>query len=576
MKMTTTQRQIIYVLWLCVVPTTFYVAYQFYPANEIDFPNLMILAFVLLAIMNLPIAWNHVSISLERWVIFTVFFQYGIMAEMAFMQLGMFILLFSLKSSTPKLLRFTFNSIIFALTSLLSSHVYYSVGGSLEYMSFSSFMIAGFIFTSLYALLNSFLLIVLFRLFKQQPGKMGKIIAWDYVTTILLLPFAIISCYLFQQFGNKSMLLVGIPFILVLLVTRSYLQSNQQNEALSSAAIIGHELAERLRVDEVLESFIGKIKSVIPYESAYIIDRRIGEQLVLLTSNEGVTPIDGATKLTIPLKKTEQDGLDSLRAKKYATRKDLHTLSGFAFPSVVESVMTAPIVRNGKTEAYLLVTSTRKYAFNDVPIKIVDLLTGYLAVAVEKARYYERTVEKSVKCGLTGLFNFRYLDEKMDEEIVRYHTGDIHTLSSIILDIDRFKGINDTYGHQSGNDLLCAFASILQEYTCDGVTLARYGGEEFVFILPDWRKEAAIALAETIRKRVESATFSIIPDLSTDREPTIVQMTCSVGVASLPEDAADGKDLLRNADRALYIGGKQAGRNKVGVYENHSSVNATK
>ncbi|MDW0112393.1 GGDEF domain-containing protein [Sporosarcina saromensis] len=574
MKMTTTQRRIIHVMWLCIVPTAFYVAYQFYPANEIDYSNLLMLAFVLLAIMNLPIAWQHVSMTLERWVVFTVFFQYGIIAEMVFMQVGMIMLIFTLKSSTPKLLRFTFNSINFAVTSLLSSLVYYAVGGSLEYMSFSTFMIAGFIYASVYSWFNSLLLTAFFRIFKQETGKMGKIIIWDYVTSILLLPFAIISCYLFQQFGNKSMLLVGIPFILVLLVTRSYLRSNQQNEVLSSAAMIGHELAEQLRVDEVLQSFLGKIKTVIPYESAYIIDRRIGEQLVLLTSTECVDYVEGPQKVLVPPKKTEQDGLSSGRTKKYSTRKDLQTLRGFTFPIAVESAMTAPIVRYGKTEAYLLVTSTREYAFNDVPTKIVDLLTGYLAVAVEKARYYERTVEKSVKCGLTGLYNFRYLDEKMDEELVRYHTGEIGTLSTIILDIDRFKGINDSYGHQSGNDLLVAFATILQNYTRDGVTLARYGGEEFVFILPDWSKEAAIALAETIRKEVEETTFTILPDLSPDREPTIVQMTCSIGVASLPEDAADGKDLLRNADRALYIGGKQAGRNKVGVYEENPKINA--
>ena len=93
---------------------------------------------------------------------------------------------------------------------------------------------------------------------------------------------------------------------------------------------------------------------------------------------------------------------------------------------------------------------------------MADLLTGYFATAVEKARYYERTVEKSVRCGLTGLYNFRYLESKLDEEVIRYHTGEISTLSTIILDIDHFKSINDTYGHQSGNDLLRAFAASVE------------------------------------------------------------------------------------------------------------------
>jgi diguanylate cyclase (GGDEF)-like protein len=99
------------------------------------------------------------------------------------------------------------------------------------------------------------------------------------------------------------------------------------------------------------------------------------------------------------------------------------------------------------------------------------------------------------------------------------------------------------------------------------MTLARYGGEEFVLLMPNFVKEDAVEFAELIRKKMEEARFEIIPDLSEDRKPVSVQMTVSIGVATMPMDAKDGKELLRNADRALYIGGKQAGRNRVGVYE---------
>ena len=232
--------------------------------------------------------------------------------------------------------------------------------------------------------------------------------------------------------------------------------------------------------------------------------------------------------------------------------------------------MTTPIKRNKKTEGFLILTSNQRYAFEDVHMKMADLLTGYFVTAVDKARYYEKTVEKSVICGLTGLYNFRFLESKLDDEIVRYHTGEISTLTTIILDIDHFKSINDTYGHQSGNDLLQAFADLLRGFQGDGVTLARYGGEEFVMILPNVEKGEAVELAEVIRKNIEESSFEIIPDLSEDREPVRIEMTISIGVATMPMDAKDGKELLRNADRALYIGGKQAGRNRVGVYEEES------
>ena len=104
-------------------------------------------------------------------------------------------------------------------------------------------------------------------------------------------------------------------------------------------------------------------------------------------------------------------------------------------------------------------------------------------------------------------------------------------------------------------------------YTGPNETLARYGGEEFVIVLPDTGKEDAVELAEMIRQEVENTAFTVIPDLSKDRTPIEVKMTVSIGVASVPNDAGSVKDLMRNADRALYIGGKQAGRNRVGVYD---------
>ena len=163
--------------------------------------------------------------------------------------------------------------------------------------------------------------------------------------------------------------------------------------------------------------------------------------------------------------------------------------------------MTTPIKRNYKTEGYLILTSNRKNMFQTVEMKIVDILASYFAISLEKARYFEKTVEKGVRCGLTSLHNFRYLDMKLNEEIIRYHTGEINSLSMIMIDIDHFKAINDTYGHQSGNDLLNALARLLESYVQEGFTLARYGGEEFVLLVPDMNKKDASDIAEEIRKR---------------------------------------------------------------------------
>lgn len=276
--------------------------------------------------------------------------------------------------------------------------------------------------------------------------------------------------------------------------------------------------------------------------------------------------------ITFKSKVEWDDGLDLDVPKIFGAKKEVVQLKNFMFSDKVKSVMTVPIKRNQRTEGMLILTSHHKSIFKALEMKIVDMLTGYFAISLVKARLYEKTVEQSERCGLTNLNNFRYLDKKLDEDIIRYHTGELHSLSAIILDIDYFKAINDTYGHQSGNDLLRALSGVLMSFVDQEATLARYGGEEFVFILRDKGKARTIELAEEIRKEVEEMTFRIVPDLSKNRSPIDVQMTISVGVATVPEDAEDAKLLLRNADRALYIGGKQAGRNRVGVYSEKEIV----
>lgn len=567
MIVTTQQKRTIYILWFLVVPILFYIAIKYFPAAPYNYMNLAIYMAILLATLMTTITFDRLSITLERWVIFSLFFQYGIVVEMIFMQIVTFVLLFSHKSSTPKAFRFAINSFEAAVVSVISAAIFYAFGGSLGQMQLESFLLAGFIFASVYSLLNSAILYLFFKWIKTGTAGMKKVVWWDYISTILLLPFAITFCLLMQRIGSTAFLLIGVPFLIVSLASSKYMKSNQLYEVLSSSTVIGHQLADSLSVEDVLLTFIDKIKGVIPYESAYIVDFRMGENLVMLAFKEGQFRSGTPHRISLPAKRSEGDGLDAEATKLFLNTKSINTLKGYTFDSEVESVMTAPIKRNQRTEGFLILTSNQRYAFEEVHTKMIDLLTGYFATAVEKARYYEQTVEKSVRCGLTGLYNFRYLESKLDEEVIRYHTGEISTLSTIILDIDHFKSINDTYGHQSGNDLLCTFAALLRSYQKSEMTLARYGGEEFVMILPDYEKAEAVELAETIRKEMEESSFEIIPDLTKNRELTIVNMTISIGVATMPMDAKDGKELLRNADRALYIGGKQAGRNRVGVYE---------
>ena len=205
---------------------------------------------------------------------------------MVFMQLAMCILLFSGKSSLPVLYRFFVNSIIFTVTSIATGTLYYFIGGTIGSVDFSKVLLFGSIYAIAYTLVNNVLLKAYFKINSLTYSLRTKDALWDYVATMIMLPFSISLYFLHEIFDNKAILLVGIPFVFVLLVTRLYNTSNTLNDKLEFAGEIGHELADRLRFDEVIETFIEKLKDVIPYDQAYVIDLRSGNTLFPLMSSE--------------------------------------------------------------------------------------------------------------------------------------------------------------------------------------------------------------------------------------------------------------------------------------------------
>ncbi|MBX9455599.1 MAG: PleD family two-component system response regulator [Rhizobium sp.] len=166
-----------------------------------------------------------------------------------------------------------------------------------------------------------------------------------------------------------------------------------------------------------------------------------------------------------------------------------------------------------------------------------------------------QTIELAVTDPLTGLNNRRYLDKHLKLLFDRAAARG-RPLSVCITDIDRFKSVNDTYGHDAGDEVLKEFAARVRS-TVRGADLAcRFGGEEFVVIMPDTAPETAAAVAERLRYVVENQPFVL------KQSGTELKITASLGIATTIHGATSGDDLMRQADRALYEA-KHAGRNRV-------------
>lgn len=221
----------------------------------------------------------------------------------------------------------------------------------------------------------------------------------------------------------------------------------------------------------------------------------------------------------------------------------------------INSIAVFPILYQGNIMGYFILFSELKDAFNSNIISAIETCMIQLGVSLANAQRYEITEELSFKDPLTKLFNRRYFETKLENEFARCMRYGRES-SVCMIDIDHFKKINDTYGHQSGDAILRQLAEIIQSSIRKSDVAARYGGEEFIILMTESSPDKAYIAAERIRKKVEEHAFVI------DVDPGYIHITVSIGIAGFVSYMATKEDLVEQADRALYSA-KQTGRNKV-------------
>jgi diguanylate cyclase (GGDEF)-like protein len=218
------------------------------------------------------------------------------------------------------------------------------------------------------------------------------------------------------------------------------------------------------------------------------------------------------------------------------------------------SLLVVPMKSHGQVQGVLTAESANKDHFQERDLQMLSIVSRSAALALENAELHRRTEELTVIDELTETYNYRYFVQKLQEEkrrALRYNLP----LSLIMVDIDWFKKLNDTLGHEAGNRVLKQLSAVIKSCIRDVDIFSRYGGEEFVVILPQTTQQEASTLGERIRARVERTKFETASgQLST--------VTVSVGVSSFPENGRSHEDLVSITDQALYRA-KGEGRNLV-------------
>ncbi len=224
--------------------------------------------------------------------------------------------------------------------------------------------------------------------------------------------------------------------------------------------------------------------------------------------------------------------------------------------SATESIVSrliVPLTIHSECIGYLSFLSIKQNAFAPKIENIIQILAHDFSMVFKLMLLYEETRELSITDGLTKLYNKRYFLEIFEKEFERAKRFK-NDLCLIVMDIDHFKSVNDTYGHLQGDSVLKEIGEIINKSIRKIDIPARYGGEEFVVIAPNTNMQDIKMIAERIRQATESHAF--------EAEPQPLKITVSIGVATLNGTTNDKLELIKLADDALYKA-KHEGRNQV-------------
>ena len=221
------------------------------------------------------------------------------------------------------------------------------------------------------------------------------------------------------------------------------------------------------------------------------------------------------------------------------------------FYQETRSRMCIPLVSFGQTLGVLMLESEEPASFHENDVESLEAVADICATAIQNAHYVERVKQLAYLDGLTGIFNRRYFEMRVVEEIDRarrFNSG----MAVLMVDIDQFKRLNDEFGHLLGDEVLRQVSSMFHQQLRKIDVVCRYGGEEFAILLSQTNQQHALAVTEKLRRMVGSWQFPGVPQ----------SVTISAGVATYPDHGTTRDELVKSADAGLYAA-KQGGRNRV-------------
>lgn len=367
----------------------------------------------------------------------------------------------------------------------------------------------------------------------------------------LALAFSLGVFYCFTLPRDISFLESGLllqPFLFALIgLISGFVAGGLRNLTLDLNALyeIGKSINSSFRTEDITHLILSVLflDLEIDFGAIFLVDETDKKkfQLVAVRGDAG--------ELKQGFKVETEEGIFSWVAKSRKTVRlpDLkrHAAVDIIKDKSIRSVVVTPMLVAEELVGVILVGKREPHAFNYQNIQFLEALTSQAALALENARLYTQTHQHAIRDGLTGIYNYRYFVEQLEEEISRSSRYG-RPVSLIMVDVDFFKSINDTYGHLRGDEVLRDIARLLDSQTREIDMVARYGGEEFVVVLPETEYPEAFQVAIKLQEIVADTLFL------NEKNKDPARVTISLGVSSYPSTALTRDELLKQADGLLY------------------------
>jgi len=331
---------------------------------------------------------------------------------------------------------------------------------------------------------------------------------------------------------------------------RIYSQIQKEHLMLKKLKDGGARLIASLKTEDIAGSLIDAVYSIVPHERVSIalciprddkfeVIRQIG-----FTFSHGSIFDPKNTRMGLVCGNREPDYISDLRNERNPVLPFKIGAEG--------SLFMLPLSFEKELLGVLVFLSPKANSVHPYQIELLKVLGNQASSSLANAKFHEEIERMAITDGLTGLFNHRNFQEKLTEEFMRMQRFQ-NPLSFLLIDIDFFKKINDTFGHPAGDEVLRGVAGIIRETIRNVDIPARYGGEEFAAILPGTNHEGAQKMAERLRKAIAERKFMI--------DGKDLQVTVSIGAATSPHDTGNREELIEKADQALYHA-KRSGRDR--------------